>query len=130
MDSEDGAEGMNTQIGSYFSSTSSVDVSLSRPPSNLAHRFLSSKATHPEIHVTPATPTSTAGSLSNSTQDLNDLRTASNVMESSMMSITPTQSFTQALSPPLARRPKFSMGPRADCEKCRLGVKGHWAHFD
>lgn len=27
-------------------------------------------------------------------------------------------------------KPRFSMGPRTDCEKCRLGVKGHWAHFD
>lgn len=27
-------------------------------------------------------------------------------------------------------KPRFSMGPRVDCEKCRLGVKGHWAHFD
>ena len=32
----------------------------------------------------------------------------------------------------LARRPtqRFTMGPRADCEKCRLGVPGHWMHFD
>ncbi|TFK72186.1 hypothetical protein BDN72DRAFT_372353 [Pluteus cervinus] len=28
------------------------------------------------------------------------------------------------------KKPKFSMGPRADCEKCRLGVKGHWVHLD
>jgi hypothetical protein len=25
---------------------------------------------------------------------------------------------------------KFSLGPRPDCEKCRLRVPGHWAHFD
>ncbi|TIA86122.1 hypothetical protein E3P99_03770 [Wallemia hederae] len=28
------------------------------------------------------------------------------------------------------RKVKFSMGPRADCPKCRLGVKGHYSHFD
>ncbi|KAA1471294.1 hypothetical protein DENSPDRAFT_929449 [Dentipellis sp. KUC8613] len=28
------------------------------------------------------------------------------------------------------RKPRFTMGPRADCEKCRLGVKGHWMHVD
>ncbi|KAI0928064.1 hypothetical protein AcW2_004197 [Taiwanofungus camphoratus] len=28
------------------------------------------------------------------------------------------------------RKQKFTMGPRADCEKCRMGVKGHWMHFD
>lgn len=30
---------------------------------------------------------------------------------------------------PISKKSKFSMGPRANCEKCRLGVKGHWAHF-
>ena len=24
------------------------------------------------------------------------------------------------------RKQRFTMGPRSDCEKCRLGVKGHW----
>lgn len=28
------------------------------------------------------------------------------------------------------RRPVISMGPRADCEKCRLKVPDHWMHFD
>ncbi|PSS22647.1 hypothetical protein PHLCEN_2v3013 [Hermanssonia centrifuga] len=28
------------------------------------------------------------------------------------------------------RRQRFTMGPRSDCEKCRLGVPGHWMHFD
>lgn len=23
----------------------------------------------------------------------------------------------------------YTMGPRADCEKCRLGVKGHYGHI-
>ncbi|KAJ8078694.1 hypothetical protein PM082_012977 [Marasmius tenuissimus] len=32
------------------------------------------------------------------------------------------------ISSPLRR--KFTMGPRADCEKCRLGVKGHSVHLD
>lgn len=27
------------------------------------------------------------------------------------------------------KRPRFTMGPRSDCEKCRAGVKGHWGHF-
>jgi len=25
--------------------------------------------------------------------------------------------------------PRFTMGPRSDCEKCRAGVKGHWGHL-
>ena len=28
------------------------------------------------------------------------------------------------------RKQRFTMGPRSDCEKCRLGVKGHWMHVD
>lgn len=28
------------------------------------------------------------------------------------------------------RKQRFTMGPRADCLKCREGVKGHWMHFD
>ncbi|KAG9226431.1 hypothetical protein CCMSSC00406_0003310 [Pleurotus cornucopiae] len=26
-------------------------------------------------------------------------------------------------------RPRMTMGPRAGCEKCQLGVKGHWMHL-
>ncbi|KAH8829666.1 hypothetical protein DL96DRAFT_1599040 [Flagelloscypha sp. PMI_526] len=26
------------------------------------------------------------------------------------------------------RKQRFTMGPRSDCEKCQLGVKGHWMH--
>ncbi|KAG2158414.1 uncharacterized protein EDB93DRAFT_1121317 [Suillus bovinus] len=28
------------------------------------------------------------------------------------------------------RKQRFTMGPRADCPKCRIGEKGHWMHFD
>jgi hypothetical protein len=40
---------------------------------------------------------------------------------------------SQPLQQPLpgsARRSRFTMGPRPDCEKCRSGVPGHYAHFD
>ncbi|KAI0048547.1 hypothetical protein FA95DRAFT_1571826 [Auriscalpium vulgare] len=53
---------------------------------------------------------------------------ASAFMLAAPMQATPT--------PPLpagdgqaARRLRFTMGPRPDCEKCRLGVPGHYAHF-
>ncbi|OCH95196.1 hypothetical protein OBBRIDRAFT_831047 [Obba rivulosa] len=32
--------------------------------------------------------------------------------------------------PAAARRQRLTMGPRADCEKCRMGVKGHYVHVD
>ncbi|KAI0747672.1 hypothetical protein C8Q80DRAFT_1104343 [Daedaleopsis nitida] len=28
------------------------------------------------------------------------------------------------------RKQRFTMGPRADCEMCRMRVKGHYMHFD
>ncbi|KAF9218172.1 hypothetical protein BS17DRAFT_791973 [Gyrodon lividus] len=28
------------------------------------------------------------------------------------------------------RKHRVTMGPRADCTKCKMGVKGHWMHFD
>lgn len=28
------------------------------------------------------------------------------------------------------RKQRFTMGPRVDCMKCRMGVKGHWVHLD
>jgi hypothetical protein len=41
---------------------------------------------------------------------------------------TPTDVAPSKLVPP--KRPRFMMGPRADCEKCRMGVKGHLVHLD
>lgn len=36
----------------------------------------------------------------------------------------------QLLMPGPMRRSRFTMGPRPDCDKCRLGVPGHYAHFE
>jgi hypothetical protein len=68
------------------------------------------------------------------------------------VAIPPTRTFLRAVhdaaqTPPIAdagmrqlplpmhapqpqQRARFMMGPRADCEKCRLGVRGHYAHVD
>ncbi|EMD34498.1 hypothetical protein CERSUDRAFT_117345 [Gelatoporia subvermispora B] len=43
---------------------------------------------------------------------------------------SPVHRDPNASLPPSARRQRFTMGPRADCEKCRMGVKGHWMHVD
>lgn len=45
------------------------------------------------------------------------------------MALSPAPSFTCVTSP-RKQQQRFTMGPRADCEKCRLGVKGHWVHLD
>ncbi|KAI0373325.1 hypothetical protein BV20DRAFT_805681 [Pilatotrama ljubarskyi] len=36
----------------------------------------------------------------------------------------------QIPTPTGTKRQRFTMGPRADCELCRLRVKGHYMHFD
>lgn len=132
MDSDE-----NTQAVAIHTSLHPPDTYRFRQFANLpnrSHPYLHS----PEISVTPATPTSaatsTAPSAASSIHDLSELRSSLVPSEGSSMSITTTTSFSRSLSPqsPLRPppRPKFSMGPRADCEKCRLGVKGHYAHFD
>ncbi|KAG2041766.1 hypothetical protein BDR03DRAFT_945596 [Suillus americanus] len=51
---------------------------------------------------------------------------------SSEMSIPPLPPINQSPGPKLTsgRKQRFTMGPRADCLKCRTGEKGHWMHFD
>lgn len=71
-------------------------------------------------------------------------RSSINVVPPSPMDQPSSFNYTQANSsmgsptnilPPLKstiprKQPRFTMGPRADCEKCRLGVKGHFVHLD
>ena len=45
-----------------------------------------------------------------------------------MVSSSPVTSFSQVSSPTAKRRVFF--GPRTGCEKCRLGVKGHFIHSE
>ncbi|KAG7092383.1 hypothetical protein E1B28_008740 [Marasmius oreades] len=72
----------------------------------------------PSISVQPPTPDMPAAHLIFT-------RSSTPLSDSSMSISTSPVSFT---SSPLRR--KFTMGPRADCEKCRLGVKGHSVHLD
>ncbi|KAJ6546538.1 hypothetical protein DFH09DRAFT_927299 [Mycena vulgaris] len=72
----------------------------------------------PAINILPATP-----DLLSRTRPSTPVRD-----NSSAMSISPTTSYAVLGSPAGKRR--FMMGPRANCEKCRLGVKGHWVHLD
>ncbi|KAJ3854639.1 hypothetical protein EV368DRAFT_80370 [Lentinula lateritia] len=48
-------------------------------------------------------------------------------MNESPMSIPNSPSSATILSP--SRKHRFAMGPRTDCEKCNLGVKGHYIHI-
>lgn len=55
-------------------------------------------------------------------------RPSSPASNSSMMVLSPLPSYLNVAASP-RRQQRFTMGPRADCEKCRLGIKGHWVHY-
>ncbi|KAF8527065.1 hypothetical protein JB92DRAFT_1000010 [Gautieria morchelliformis] len=69
------------------------------------------------IHVQPATPSSRG-------------LPRSAVVQSSPMSMSATNSGAWSSSTTPVRKARVTMGPRPDCEKCRIGVKGHWMHVD
>ena len=86
----------------------------------------------PQIQITPATPMSSFQGPGIIPQGLGippqpapaPLERASSV--DIAMSSSPSPSRPPA-TPSFQRR--FTMGPRLDCEKCRMGVKGHYAHY-
>ncbi|KAH9055901.1 hypothetical protein EDB87DRAFT_1269330 [Lactarius vividus] len=53
---------------------------------------------------------------------------SSGCVNTMLLYLRESQPSQQQQAPP--RRSRFTMGPRPDCEKCRLGVPGHYAHFD
>jgi len=94
----------------------------------------------PQINVTPATPPIDPFShpiLAHQPHPQQPSRPFSAASSERMtpMSLSPIQTADHIPAPagiqsPRPTKPRFTMGPRSDCEKCRLGVKGHWAHFD
>ncbi|KAJ7343623.1 hypothetical protein DFH08DRAFT_873235 [Mycena albidolilacea] len=76
----------------------------------------------PAINILPATP-----DLLSRTRPSTPVHADRD--NSSAMSISPTNSYA-VLGSPASKKQRFMMGPRANCEKCRLGVKGHWVHLD
>ncbi|XP_006458502.1 hypothetical protein AGABI2DRAFT_115532 [Agaricus bisporus var. bisporus H97] len=55
-------------------------------------------------------------------------------LHSGSMSASNSDTSTQTDVPPsklaTPKKQRFMMGPRADCMKCRMGVKGHFVHLD
>jgi len=100
---------------------SEIDASSTQPPQSPVHLQLQHRAspdipmlgscrqqqylTIPVVHIQEATPSPVAAPCSAQRRDSGD-------------------------NMPSLRKQRFTMGPRADCEKCRMGVKGHWMHVD
>ncbi|PPQ70289.1 hypothetical protein CVT24_000852 [Panaeolus cyanescens] len=56
-------------------------------------------------------------------------------MSPAPMMVSPKMSFAQPISisspaPSTPSKKRLIMGPKAGCEKCRLGVKGHYMHYE
>lgn len=86
---------------------------------------------YPSINVLPPTPevlfaVPTALAVTHPSTPVSD----DPMSASTSMNISPVSSFSRLCPPSPSKKPRLTMGPRADCEKCRLGVKGHWMHLD
>jgi len=106
-----------------------------QPGTCLADRSFANVNT-PLINVVPATSinqpeapeghTSSVGRNS-SEQDYSAPQSSTPPPSSAIpMAISPTTSFVQITS----SRRRVMFGPRANCDKCRLGVPGHFAHYE
>lgn len=126
-------------------SSSSAEHSSPPPPS--ASSIAPLAAHPPAIYFSPATPSSETPTPSphdygfreqdhnfcvgshhhqhgtNAVERTSTLRTESIPMGKSCLPPSPCSSGS-------SRKQRFTMGPRVDCIKCRMGVKGHWVHLD
>ena len=112
-------EHVATQSPFDLSNTNSAPFpSLQNPtkhPPTPTHAFTQHSNVH--IHIQPSTPS-------------HRVPLQSSMSESSPISVSPSNSRVCSPSTPSSRKPRVTMGPRPDCEKCRMGVKGHWMHIE
>ncbi|KAK7467058.1 hypothetical protein VKT23_004120 [Stygiomarasmius scandens] len=118
MVSEDSDMTDSTQFGHARPHLPPLQTSFESLP---GHERPNPNVTHPQrppptINVLPPTPDIVA-----------PLRFAS--LSSARSPISVNSPPISSISSP-SRRHRFAMGPRADCQKCRMGVKGHAVHLD
>ncbi|KAI5899853.1 uncharacterized protein SCHCODRAFT_02606320 [Schizophyllum commune H4-8] len=84
----------------------------------------------PQIQITPATPMASSQGPGILPQGLEISPQPALAPRASSVDIAMSSSSSPSRPPatPSFQR-RFTMGPRLDCEKCRLGVKGHYAHY-
>lgn len=82
----------------------------------------------PVFDVVSPTPFTVPSTKNESEEQLPSIQPSTPIDSSSnaMMLCSPATAFSQITSPSIKRRVFF--GPRIGCEKCRLGVKGHFIH--
>jgi len=82
----------------------------------------------PSVDVQPEIPSDSL--VGNGVQNVEFTQPTTRPSSPTAMSISQTSSWNANMISTTSRKQRFTMGPRADCEKCLLGVKGHWMHFD
>ena len=102
------------QVLNPYPDPSMPGLLLPRPTLPAAVTFLQAP-THPTLPTPPLSPHPPHSHISGAGSDTPPLT---------------RQELQQLQQQTPARRSRFSMGPRPDCDKCRLGVPGHYAHFD
>jgi len=108
----------------------SANSAASTPPPQSMSRSLSDSQVIPSItHSQQIQDSSLISSTSFQTPEaFAQLPTPPNLLRSSSAAETPPCTLT-ASSISSTRRPRVTMGPRADCLKCQQGIKDHWIHF-
>jgi hypothetical protein len=108
---------------SAFDSSSSSSLSFSSHPSSSSQAYPFQQAYQSPVTASLCdTPAFSQYSSSYSSRDCSPQILTEAVQRSAPHPAPSTRVIT--------RKPRFTMGPRADCEKCRLGVPGHYMHFD
>ncbi|KAF9036667.1 hypothetical protein BJ165DRAFT_1408753 [Panaeolus papilionaceus] len=128
---------------SYFDASSSETArfSLSAPSSATPFTPHLRTGLGPSINVLPPTPVVSLPLQHNQqahaypTPPRPSSAATANVMSPAPMMVSPKMSFTQpslmsGLTPATPSKKRLIMGPKAGCEKCRLGVKGHYMHYE
>jgi hypothetical protein len=106
---------------------------VNQPPPILTDALpKSSRQSHaPTIIIQPSTPDDTVTQLLSTQTHPPDNSQMSRASPTSLL-VSPSSWSANTIpsSPVTTRKQRITMGPRADCEKCLQGVKGHRMHLD
>ncbi|KAI6028850.1 hypothetical protein F5J12DRAFT_808135 [Pisolithus orientalis] len=143
MDDHNTREHTIIPASTTITTTSSSSTSPSPPPSSSTSSMAPSAAYPPAIYFSPATPSSEAPTPPSHDygfrEQEHELCAGPSHHHHHQHGITTIErsSGVSSCLPPSSpcssgpgRKQRFTMGPRVDCMKCRMGVKGHWVHLD
>ena len=107
--------------------TEPSDTRPSTPSINIVHQQPQPPSTYVQPGISPVKSSSQQEMQSGSSQNHNFFQTTT---AGTSISRPPPTSQSPGPISSSGRKQRCTMGPRADCLKCRMGVKGHWMHFE